>query len=87
MKNKEGQVAEKTTALEKAALAAEKAKNDERAAALAIKKSEMAKETTQETKKILGSEREASRYLAGEKSEVAGKLLPNRRESEEGIRS
>ena len=54
MENKEGQVAEKKTALEKAALDAEKAaldaekaKSDERAAALAIKNSQMAEETTE----------------------------------------
>ena len=54
MENKEGQVTEKKTALEKAALdaekvaiAAEKTKSDERAAALAIKNSQMVEETTE----------------------------------------
>ncbi len=54
MESKEGQVAEKKIALEKAALdaeksalAAEKNKSDERAAALAIKNSQMVEETTE----------------------------------------
>jgi hypothetical protein len=37
---------------------------------------EIKEDAIQKLKKILGSEQEASRYLAGEKSEVAGKLSP-----------
>ena len=55
MENKEGQVADKKSGLEKAAiaaekaaLAAEKAKSDERATAIALKNSPMVEESTNE---------------------------------------
>ena len=50
-------------------------------------KKELKQDAIQKLKKILGSEREASRYIAGQKSEVAGKLLPNKRKNAERIRS
>ena len=48
MEHKEGQVADKKASLEKAALAAEKAKSAERATAIALQNSEMVEKTPTE---------------------------------------
>jgi hypothetical protein len=50
-------------------------------------KKELEQDALQKLKKILGSEREASRYLEGSASDTARKLLPNKRKNAEGIRS
>ena len=84
MENKEGQVADKKSGLEKAAiaaekaaLAAEKAKSDERATAIALKNSPMVEEST--TEEVVAEETPAAEESTTE--EVVAEETPETEES------